>query len=144
MPHIRTPIAVGVLQIPNIWRARDEHAAFPRQDAIGKRETLGKSGALFELPVAIGILQQRNPAKFRTSLPSPGRNGYPGLSTTSIRPFVSKHIATGSRSCGSAAAISMRAPFRSGTTSTPAPRTAALRRPTRQSQAKESKRKDNA
>ena len=67
-PHIRFAIAVGVLQIPNIRRARDEHAAFPRQDAIGKRETLGKSGALFELPVAIGILQQRNPAKFRDHL----------------------------------------------------------------------------
>ena len=77
LPHIRAPIAVGVLQIPNIRRARDEHAAFPRQDAIGKRETLGKSGALFELPVAIGILQQRNPAKFRDLLAVAGQKRVP-------------------------------------------------------------------
>ena len=46
-----------------------------------------------------------------TVFPLPGRNGYPRPSTTNIRPASSKHIATGSFTCGSLAANSTRTPF---------------------------------
>ena len=113
-PHIRVPIAGGVLEIPNIRRARQEDAALPRHHAIGKRKPLGKRRALLKPPVAIGILEQRHRAQLGRRFPLPsfaGRNGYPRPSTTNIRPASSKHIATGSFTCGSAAANSTRTPF---------------------------------
>ena len=68
-PHIRAPIAGGVLEIPNIRRARQKDAALPQHHAIGKRKPLGKRRALLKPPVAIHVLQQRHRAQLGRRFP---------------------------------------------------------------------------
>ena len=68
LPHVGPPVAGRVLQEPDVWRAGDKHPAIPQQDAVGKREAIGKGRAPVEPSVPVGVLEQRHRAEFARTL----------------------------------------------------------------------------
>ena len=67
--HVGDAIAVRILEIENVRRGTDEHAAVPADDRSRPRHVLREDGALVETPVAIAVLQQSHaPELFGTAL----------------------------------------------------------------------------
>ena len=65
---IGNAVAIVILEINNIRRARDEDSAAPNRDAVGITQSGRELRALVEAPVAIGVLQQRDAPQARRGL----------------------------------------------------------------------------
>ena len=55
-------VAVRVSQEEHVRGARDDQPSLPGHDAVGVREPLGELGPAIHAPIAVGVLQQRDPA----------------------------------------------------------------------------------
>ena len=71
--YIGDAVAVGVLHIIKIRRASDEHAAFPRHDAVGKGEAIGENGAFVVMAVVVRTFEEDNLADGRFAFAGAGR-----------------------------------------------------------------------
>src|ERR1043165_4859866 len=69
---VRHAVAVGVLQIENIWRRRHEHAAAPERDPVHVAQAGGKLRPLVEASITIRILEQRDSPFCRLASPFEG------------------------------------------------------------------------
>ena len=68
-PLIRAAIAVRIAEIPDVRRGRDQHAAAPRQHAIGKRQMVREHRRHFVAAIAIAIFEKPDAAgRFRVGI----------------------------------------------------------------------------
>ena len=61
-PLVGLAVPVGVAQEQHIRGARDDQPTPPGHDAVGEREAPGELRPAIHAPVAVGILEQRDPA----------------------------------------------------------------------------------
>ena len=97
-------VPVGVLHPHDASRQGDDDAAAPRLDARRKEEVIAEVVRRLEISVAVAVLEQSH-ARQR-GLPRLGAVGIVAHFDDPHSPVSSKAIATGSRTCGSAAASS--------------------------------------
>ena len=60
LAHIGLAVAIRIFEIEDVRGAGDDQPALPRHDAADFEHMVGENGALVELAVAIGVLEQNN------------------------------------------------------------------------------------
>src|ERR1051325_943671 len=63
--HVSFAITISILEIIEIGRASDIHAAIPGHHAIGKSEAVGENSALVIFAITIGVFEQDDLADWR-------------------------------------------------------------------------------
>jgi len=57
------PVAVRVLEVPDVGSGGDQDAAFPSHDTGGKHEAVREHGGVLVAAIVVAVLQQHHPAR---------------------------------------------------------------------------------